>query len=87
MRILPKQIMDETICYTSASEISSFNKHVEILFTEKKMLRDSLDLTGRFTAKDQFELTEYRLLLWSYSVYDRAKLMYIFIQINRALLN
>jgi hypothetical protein len=59
MPIFPKQIMDEMLSYFSTSDISRVRKHAEILFAEKKWLRDSLNLKGRIISEDQFELTAY----------------------------
>ena len=74
MHLFPKQIMDETITYFSTSEISTVKEHAKLIFAERKTLRDSLYLTGRFISEDQFELKQYSLGLGSFSTYSKANL-------------
>jgi hypothetical protein len=67
--------MDDTLSYVSSSEADSVKQFAENLFEEKKMLRDSLYLTGRFTDRDQFELKPYRFQIAYLSLIDdRARI-------------
>lgn len=70
MRILPRQLQEDRLSYISSSEADSVRKFAEILFMEKKQLRDSLNLTGRFTGNDQFELKRYRFQIKYLSCMD-----------------
>jgi len=75
MGIFPKQIMDDKLSYVSSSEAGNVKKFAETLFKEKKQLRDSLYLTGRFTGEDQFELKRCRFGIGNLSLFDdRARI-------------